>query len=185
MTHEIDQGAVARLAAEQACIRLCHLYCRALDRADAPLLRSLFHPDASHRHADFIGTAAEFCDYALAVVQTFEATHHQLGQSLIEVDGDLAFGETYFTAHHRAGAGTVGAFPAHDPAIAEDVAIGGRYLDRFEYRDGEWKIARRHGVHDWERWSPASDRMLVPISPGGRGTRDAIDALTTIRSPAA
>lgn len=169
--------ALSSLVAEHACRRLCHLYCRALDRADEALLRSLFHPDATHRHADFEGTSAMFCDYALTVVRGFAATHHLVGNVTIDVDGDIARGETYFLAYHRAPVGSVGPFPAHDPERDEDVLVGGRYLDRFERRDGVWRIAHRHGVHDWERWGAADDRMLVGLRPGGRGSRNADDPL--------
>src|SRR3546814_10686384 len=30
-----------------------------------------------------------------------------------------------------------------------DVSIGGRYLDRMEKRDGEWRIAQRTMLYDW------------------------------------
>ena len=29
--------------------------------------------------------------------------------------------------------------------------FGGRYLDRFERRDGEWRIAHRTVVHEWDK----------------------------------
>ncbi len=29
--------------------------------------------------------------------------------------------------------------------------FGGRYVDRFERRDGEWKIAHRTVVHEWDK----------------------------------
>jgi hypothetical protein len=49
-----------------------------------------------------------------------------------------------------------GYWSAHDPSIEEIAEIGGRYIDRWEKRGGIWRIARRIGVHDWERWGPAN-----------------------------
>ena len=38
-----------------------------------------------------------------------------------------------------------------DPNGIAEMEVGGRYLDRFEKRDGEWRIARRRYVLDWSR----------------------------------
>jgi hypothetical protein len=39
-----------------------------------------------------------------------------------------------------------------------DTCIGGRYLDRFERRDGEWRIAERVMLYDWfQDWGAAAD----------------------------
>ena len=31
------------------------------------------------------------------------------------------------------------------------MSFGGRYIDRFERRGGEWKIAHRAVVHEWDK----------------------------------
>ena len=31
------------------------------------------------------------------------------------------------------------------------MSFGGRYVDRFERRDGTWKIAHRAVVHEWDK----------------------------------
>jgi hypothetical protein len=51
--------------------------------------------------------------------------------------------------------------------------FGGRYVDRFERRDGEWKIADRVVVHEWSTLEP-----LTAAFPGQRfvqGRRDGDD----------
>jgi hypothetical protein len=63
------------------------------------------------------------------------------------------------------------AFPDHDLSIAEDLFIAGRYIDHFEKRNGQWKIAKRYGIHDWVEWSPASDRGFSAIPASQRGQR--------------
>ena len=37
--------------------------------------------------------------------------------------------------------------------------MAGRYLDRFQRRDGEWRISRRQVIHDWND-SNASNQIM-------------------------
>ena len=145
-------------------------YARAIDRCDEPMLRSCFHPDSQHKHGAFEGASADFCTRALEIVRAVELTHHQLGPVSIELAGDGAFVETYYTALHR-----FGADPPPGGQPHEDRFSGGRYVDRFERRDGVWKIARRHGVSEWMRYEAASDRGFYDGPPDQRGRRDTGD----------
>jgi hypothetical protein len=142
-------------------------YCRGVDRCDEAMLRSCFHPDARHRHGGFDGASADFCTYALEIVRKVAFTHHQLGPVSIELDGDVAYAETYFTALHR-----FGAEPPPGGQPHEDRFSGGRYIDRFERRDGAWKIAERHGISEWMRYEAASDRGFYDAPAEQRGRRD-------------
>jgi hypothetical protein len=69
---------------------------------------------------------------------------------LIDIDGDSARAETYFTAYHR----------EHDPATGSArprmVVYGGRYLDELARRDGRWGIVARVVAHDWSDAYPLS-----------------------------
>ena len=145
-------------------------YVRAIDRCDEALLRSCFHADARHRHGTFDGASADFCGHAMAVCRAVEATHHQLGPVSIELVGETAFVETYFTSHHR-----FGAVPPPGGQPHEDRFMGGRYVDRFERRQGVWKIAERQGINEWLRYEPASDRGFWSGLAGQRGRRDRDD----------
>ena len=58
----------------------------------------------------------------------------------------------------------------------EMFVMAGRYLDRLERRDGEWRILRRQVVTDWNASHPSSQildegmhRTLRPIGEWGRG----------------
>lgn len=142
-------------------------YCRAFDRCDHDLLLSCFHPDATHEHGAFQGLSSDFCILGLETVRGVVLTHHQLGQISIEIDGERAYVESYFTSYHR--------FGAHPPAGGnphEDRIMGGRYVDRFERRDGVWRIARRQGVNEWLRYEPASERGFFERPARERGRRD-------------
>ena len=74
-----------------------------------------------------------------------EHTQHLVGNILVEVDGNVAYSESYWQAFHRIAKGKdfsdSGGFVAdHDPSIDEDVFVSGRYIDKLEKRDGEWRI---------------------------------------------
>ena len=54
--------------------------------------------------------------------------------------------------------------------------FAGRYVDRFERRDGEWRIARRTVVHDWSRQLPTAPESLgLPLAGFAQGRRDRTD----------
>jgi len=142
-------------------------YVRAIDRCDEPLLRSCFHPDSRHRHGAFEGLSMDFCAKAMEICRAVVSTHHQLGPVSIDLQGDTAFTETYFTAHHR-----FGAVPPPGGRAHEDRFQGGRYVDRFERRKGVWKIAERTGVNDWMRYEPSSDGGFWDGPAEQRGRRD-------------
>ena len=81
-----------------------------------------------------------------------------IGNVLIEVDGDKAKGEAYFIAHHH--------IPGPDGAGDNFMVAAGRYLDRFERRDGEWRISHRHAVYDWSTIAPSTDMWDRAAMPG-------------------
>lgn len=128
-------------------IRQCiHRYARGVDRFDRELILSAFHPDAIDEHGKFVGTPEEFCDWALNMHQSAQLSHqHCLLNHSCEIDGDTAHAETYFmfTAMNRKGKPlTFG---------------GGRYIDRLEKRDGEWRIAARVTLRDWSNLEHVPD----------------------------
>jgi hypothetical protein len=145
-------------------------YCRAFDRCDEAMLRSCFHTDSTHQHGAFNGPSSEFCTMGLELVRGLVLSHHQLGQISIEIDGERAYVESYFTSYHRFGATPPPGGQAH-----EDRILGGRYIDRFERRDGVWKIAHRQGVNEWVRYEAASDRGFFERPERERGKRDRSD----------
>ncbi len=126
---------------ERAIRRVLYDYCRGVDRRDAELIRSVYHPDAVDEHGGFVGLGVEFPEYVLdALENRFVAVSHQLTNCKIDLAGEEAFVETLFVAAHERRAELGGGI---------DWLLG-RYLDRFERRDGEWKIARRLVVRDMD-----------------------------------
>jgi len=113
-------------------------YCSGVDRFDREMLLSAYHPDAKDDHGAFVGSAAEFVDWALAYHAKYQHTHkHYVLNHRCDLDGDSAHTETYwlFAGNNRRG-----------PATS---LHGGRYLDRFEKRDGRWAIAARKCIIEW------------------------------------
>jgi hypothetical protein len=103
------------------------------------------------------------------------ATQHHIGNVLITVEGENAYSESYWIAYHRIPAQAGGAGIVAGRGEATDFFVGGRYLDRFERRAGSWKIARRVGVHDWQRYEPAHDGGFFETSAAQRGARGGSD----------
>lgn len=139
-------GADDEAISKSKCIEIVGLVARAIDRCDAELLSSQFHPDATDDHGIFKGSAKDFIAWVIPLLRTMELTQHVIGQSLIELDGDTAFGESYFTAHHE----------IQTPDGRMHMIAAGRYLDRFERRQGTWKIAHREAVYDWDSMAPST-----------------------------
>ncbi|MDH6537737.1 nuclear transport factor 2 family protein [Streptomyces sp. SPB4] len=125
-------------------------YCRGLDRLDEELAASAYHEDAHDDRGVIRGNAHDFVKQIVPVLRdAYTGTLHTLHGTTIEIDGDAAGVETYCTAYHyRESDGT---------KRVEQYA--GRYVDRFERRDGAWKIARRLVLIDW------SLVQEVPLDP--------------------
>jgi hypothetical protein len=121
-------------------------YCRGADRGDVELMKSAYHPDAEEQHGPFSGSGHAFCDFAgqftlgqLDWSGGLKASSHFLSNITVESLGpDAAKVESYFFLSMR-----------HEKSGTPINAIMlGRYLDRFENRDGAWLIAGRSVVLD-------------------------------------
>lgn len=159
MRAEQATDAVQRLLDEQEIRQVLARYCRGVDRCDAELIRSVYHPDANDNHGTYNGPGRHFPDHVLPMLQaTWEATMHNLGTCVIEIDGDTAHVETYFVAYHRRHQGV-------EPWL--DV-FGGRYIDRFEKRDHAWLIADRVVVHEWSKLEPTPSTFPAELFAAGQ-----------------
>jgi ketosteroid isomerase-like protein len=111
-------------------------YARGVDRLDRAMVRACYHDDAIDDHGAFIGAPDAFIDWALGHHAANNTVHHHgVSNHWCELDGDTAHCETYYTfvgANHQG---------PHTLAI-------GRYVDRFEKRDGAWRIADRVCVNE-------------------------------------
>ncbi len=158
-----------RLLAEAEIRRVVARYCRGIDRMDRALVRGCYHHDARDEHGSFAGTVDEYLDWVWGLLAKYDATAHYVAQQLVDIDADdptRARVETYGVAVHR-GAGD-------EPHL--NLTTGFRFVDRFERRDGEWRIAHRVAVTDWSRRTSPDDWWPAPESHrrGERGPGDAV-----------
>ena len=141
-------------------------YARANDLQDEAMLRDCFWPESTHKHGRFEGKSQDFVGFAMKILTTLHYCAHHISNISIQIEGDRAFSECYYFAHHRRDAKTGG---------EEDAFMEGRYLDILERRDGVWKIIRRHGISDYS--SPAIP-AATPYAdwPAGHTVRSKGDA---------
>lgn len=141
-------------------------FSRGMDRFDRDIYISAFHDDATIAAGPFVGNASECYDWAIPMHEAGQvATHHNLLNTTIDLDGDTAHTETYYL------------FVGRNRDESNWMA-GGRYIDRLEKRDGEWKIALRMNAIEWSGMAPT---MPLPFAdmPGvldnGAPSRDKDD----------
>lgn len=144
MPVENDAAFLGTLKAEREITRVILRYARGSDRKDLELMRSAYHPDAVDRHGPSNGSVDQFLEWARGHHEKYEVMIHMQGSPQIELHGDVALVETYCLIFQKlkpeltyAGSIDIGVF------------IACRYVDRFECRNGEWKIAERNVVYDW------------------------------------
>lgn len=154
-----------RALLDKEAIRACMLrYLRGIDRMDADLIRSAFHEDAIDNHTrDVRGSIDGLLEWWLPQQHTREATQHFVTNQTIELDGDVAHVESYFFVFIKQKAQDVGALN------------GGRYADRFERRNGEWKIALRIVLPEWQVDADAQNTAVVAQFGAVSGARDLTD----------
>jgi hypothetical protein len=140
---------LAALLDKQDIMEALARFSRAMDRLDRELYLSAFHADAEMAAGPFVGLASECADWAFPMHEEGQIlTHHALLNTTIDLDGDTAHTETYylFVARNK------------DESL---VHAGGRYVDRFERRGGEWKIALRTNAIEWAGLLP---HIPIPFS---------------------
>ena len=156
---------IAELKARQDIHDVLVRYCRGADRCDAAMMKSCFHEDAWDDHGFFKGPAHAFAEQAAASLrERFLSTQHHMTNATVWIAGEEARSETYVLARLR---------KAEDGELF-DVTLSARYLDRFERRDGAWKIVHRLLVSDGTRVDRVDreDARLNQGQAGGRGAGD-------------
>jgi len=147
--------------AKQEIYELSCRYMRGLDRLDHELLLSTFAENAWCEYGFVNCAAPAFVDFAMEALKTHVSNQHMIGNVLIDVKGEEAFGEVYFNAYHKV--------PTDNGF--DDVIIAGRYLDRYIRTDSVWKFAYRSERVDWTRTQPTSDPYFEQAPDGLRGGR--------------
>lgn len=127
-------------------------YSRGQDRLDAELTRSAFHDDAVLDFGTFVGSVDEWLpwgqNYHIALQN---ASMHCLCNHRCEIEGNIAHAETYFVY-------------LDDSTDGSHAQRAGRYIDRFEKRNGRWGITDRLCMIDIEDKNLGAD-VLAALDP--------------------
>jgi len=172
-TEALDMNASQALddvVSHQAIIELGCRYVRGVDRGDPEMIMTAFHDDAAIVSGAFNGSAQDFSvEIGKLLDEISPRVAHTVTNHWIDISGDVGVGESYVIAYQN----TLG----DDP---QDVMTGGRYVDRYERRNGEWKISHRTFVLDWTTSSPSKDLMglgmFEEMVKGERGKGDPVYA---------
>jgi hypothetical protein len=178
--HENNSEALQRLIDRTEIYDVVCRYARGVDRGDWDLLRSTYHPDAYDDHVEYKGNIDGLIEWLKKRFANADNSMHFLGNCLIEFAGpDLALVETYYASRRlRAPVGDECANLAPSDAICRQ--SWGRYLDRFERRQGQWRVAHRIVVIDSRFTSVA--KAGARNSPSTWGTRDRSDPFYAARA---
>jgi hypothetical protein len=143
---------------------------RGVDRADANLLGSAYHPDATADYGFYAGPAAALVDMLAGAMRTAPPTLHRTANCEIRVTGDRAMSESYVIAY------------VEEPETQRKVF--GRYLDRHARREGVWRLSHRTYVLDGNVNRPSTIARADPpvqhdhyVPEGAKGAADAGRAL--------
>jgi hypothetical protein len=178
-----------KAADRSAIAQVLGLYCRAIDRLDVELLRSVYHPDGVDDHGAMCLNAHEFAEKIIEMLgAACVNTMHTVTHSVIEVDGDRAAAESYYLAAHTIAADETAVEKWFGPTYAQEQRAAGRlglrheylcygrYLDELHRRQGEWKIYKRRITLEWGVCRPESIVSEgVPASFAVEGRRDRED----------
>jgi hypothetical protein len=143
-------------------------YCRGIDRCDGALLAEVFTSDARIDYGDGPKSPAETIPGLMAGLGAMRLTQHNISNTVMQITGATAKAETHCVALHL--------IPSPDGEI--ELVVGGRYLDRLVKSAGQWRIAERLYVMDWNRSAPSSMQTAGGLFDGlqRRGARGAEDA---------
>ena len=140
---------------EAALHALSMRYARGVDRRDAEMFVSAFHPDARVRvysPSESSEPRSELTGHSeLAkipeLIRVYAKTFHFVGNSAYDIADGRATGEVYCLAHHL----------TPDRHGGTNYVMYIRYQDRYHPGpDGVWKIADRRVLIDWTEVRPAN-----------------------------
>jgi SnoaL-like domain len=139
---------------------------RGCDRHDSTLLASSYHDDGTDEHGHAVNRGPLYPEYANKV-HAAGSMHsmHNITTHSCEIDGDVAHCDSY----------VIGLFLNPDGKTAR--LIAGRYVDRLERRQGEWKIALRRSTVEVLMTADASILSMPAFTKLGylKGMRDQRD----------
>ena len=162
----MEAAVLETLMAERQITRVILRYARAVDGLDFDALRSCFHPEARISYGDFFeGDREQTLRWLENALPRLQSTLHDFGPPLIELDEARkgATVDTYATNSAR--------YPENAAGEVVLNVSGVRYLDRFEFRGGEWRIRERRNVAIWSQNTVEVPAPQPPFVDGGARQR--------------
>jgi hypothetical protein len=123
--------------AQQEILDCLTRYCRGMDRRDEAMMRSAFHDDAVDVHFSTACKVDGFVGWVWPYHAAQNLHQHYISNHTCEIDGDVAHSEIYYQ------------FVGTYPDSKRMTNAGGRYIDRMERRNGEWRIVSRYCTAEW------------------------------------
>jgi hypothetical protein len=165
---ELDQlrRKVQHLEDRAAIVERIATHARGCDRHDVDLLTSTYHDDGVDEHGTTVNPGPDYAGWANAVHAASSQTHlHHITTHTCEIDGDQAHAESYVLVTMLTLDGTTA------------TVMCGRYLDRLERRDGDWRIAVRRATVELAFSADASmlQSKYFQAQHYIKGTRDQAD----------
>jgi hypothetical protein len=135
-------AALQELLDKQAIAEVLQRYSRTLDWLDDEGQAGCFWPDAPIDYGFFTGTAADFLPVVMQIERASQRRWHFLSAPAIAFQSaDRASVECY---------GFATGIRQQDDGTWSGGLYGGRYLDSFEKKGGEWRISARKYIMDWK-----------------------------------
>lgn len=133
----ISAADIRYLIDRQAILDCIRRYARGVDRHDEELMASAFWPDAQINYGSWSGPPHLFTPWANAGHDSRYLSHvHNITTQTADIDGDVAHVESYIAYFLR-------------ETDEQHVRVGiGRYIERYERRGREWRIAVREFLAD-------------------------------------
>jgi hypothetical protein len=144
-------SALQELLDKKACEEVLLRYGRTLDWMDYPGQGSCFWPDAEIDYGFLKSDSAGWLNKLKDIESTAVRRWHLTASSLIQVDGDHAFAESY----------TLSVGTTEEEGQLVNTLFGGRLMDDFEKRSDEWRIRKRLYVCDWSCQAPDQNHALI------------------------
>ena len=127
-------------------------YAYGCDEPDIDALKNCFHAESRHIRGSFDGYSCDYIDLIIRQRAELAYSSHHVCNIVVKLDGRRAVSSSRFSCHQRKGLAKG----------AMDRFVRGRWLDRWENRDGIWRIFDRLGIHDLDFTLPAPDDGALP-----------------------
>jgi ketosteroid isomerase-like protein len=127
--------------------RLMYRYARCADRKDYAGFAEVFCEDAVFDYSGRLVTPCSAIQEMMHALDNYSCTQHQVHNTLYEVEGDSAEGETYCLASHL----------FDDAGITRKIDMAITYRDRLRRTPAGWRIANREFKLLWSQTEPVDE----------------------------